>query len=208
MKKNTKLKYLPIAAFAAVAVALAGCGGGGGSSPVTSVPADTTVALADLMPGTVAPGTIITITPEQLAEIGPALAGLDVPADGYAPGDTVTIPGIGVLTCAGDVNCTIIVAADSITTVGTIEIAEIMMGGDPTEPATQVALTAAEEALVAAMEALEALEALEADEAATPAQIATAEAAVLTAEEALADSTNRSRRLCCYNAGGHCGSRC
>ena len=34
---NTKLKYLPIAAFAAIALTLAGCGGGGGGGgPVTS----------------------------------------------------------------------------------------------------------------------------------------------------------------------------
>ena len=39
MKMNTKLKYLPIAAFAAIALTLAGCGGGGGGgddAPVTS----------------------------------------------------------------------------------------------------------------------------------------------------------------------------
>ena len=41
MKMNTKLKYLPIAAFAAIALTLAGCGGGGGGgSPVTSVVED------------------------------------------------------------------------------------------------------------------------------------------------------------------------
>ena len=33
MKMNTKLKYLPIAAFAAIALTLAGCGGGGGRQP-------------------------------------------------------------------------------------------------------------------------------------------------------------------------------
>ena len=36
MKMNTKLKYLPIAAFAAIALTLAGCGGGGGGAAVTS----------------------------------------------------------------------------------------------------------------------------------------------------------------------------
>ena len=36
MKMNTKLKYLPIAAFAAIALTLAGCGGGGGGGAVTS----------------------------------------------------------------------------------------------------------------------------------------------------------------------------
>ena len=39
MEMNTKLKYLPIAAFAAIALTLAGCGGGGGGgddAPVTS----------------------------------------------------------------------------------------------------------------------------------------------------------------------------
>ena len=140
MKKNTKLKYLPIAAFAAVAVALAGCGGGGGSSPVTSdtdpmAPMAPTVALADLPGTTVAPGTIITVTPEELAAIVLAVADIDVPDDGYPPGDMVTIPGIGVLTCTGDDNCSVEVAADgTITTVGTIEVAGTMMGGDPTTP--------------------------------------------------------------------------
>ena len=38
MTMNTKLKYLPIAAFAAIALTLAGCGGGGGGSPVASMP--------------------------------------------------------------------------------------------------------------------------------------------------------------------------
>ena len=37
MKMNTKLKYLPIAAFAAVAIALAGCGGGGEKAPVATM---------------------------------------------------------------------------------------------------------------------------------------------------------------------------
>ena len=38
MKMNTKLKYLPIAAFSAIALTLAGCGGGGDDDPpVTSM---------------------------------------------------------------------------------------------------------------------------------------------------------------------------
>ena len=37
MKMNTKLKYLPIAAFSAIALTLAGCGGGGDDPPVTSM---------------------------------------------------------------------------------------------------------------------------------------------------------------------------
>ena len=186
MKKNTKLKYLPIAAFAAVAVALAGCGGGG-SSPVTSAPADTpTIAVADLgADGTIEAGTYqLTGTPEELLALAAAIAGIDEPPEGgYAPGETVTIPGFADLTCTGDVNCTVMVADDgTVTTTGTIMTAALGEGpGTEPMPTTQVALTAAEEALAAAKEAVTALEA---DEDATPAQIATAEAAVLTAEEA------------------------
>ena len=193
MKTNTKLKYLPIAAFAAVAVALAGCGGGG-SSPVTSAPADTpTIAVADLgADGTIEAGTYqLTGTPEELLALAAAIAGIDEPPEGgYAPGETVTIPGFADLTCTGDVNCTVMVAEDgTVMTTGTIMTAALGEGpGTEPMPTTQVALTAAEEAVAAAKEALEALEALEGDEAATPAQIATAEAAVLTAEEALADA--------------------
>ena len=189
MKTNTKLKYLPIAAFAAVAVALAGCGGGG-SSPVTSAPADTpTIAVADLgADGTIEAGTYqLTGTPEELLALAAAIAGIDEPPEGgYAPGETVTIPGFADLTCTGDVNCTVMVAEDgTVMTTGTIMTAALGEGpGTEPMPTTQIALTAAEEAVAAAKEALEALEALEGDEAATPAQIATAEAAVLTAEEA------------------------
>ena len=186
MKTNTKLKYLPIAAFAAVAVALAGCGGGG-SSPVTSAPADTpTIAVADLgADGTIEAGTYqLTGTPEELLALAAAIAGIDEPPEGgYAPGETVTIPGFADLTCTGDVNCTVMVAEDgTVMTTGTIMTAALGEGpGTEPMPTTQVALTAAEEALAAAKEAVTALEA---DEDATPAQIATAEAAVLTAEEA------------------------
>ena len=50
MEMNTKLKYLPIAAFAAIALTLAGCGGGGGGGgPVASVvePTDEMVEAAE-----------------------------------------------------------------------------------------------------------------------------------------------------------------
>ena len=145
MKTNTKLKYLPIAAFAAVAVALAGCGGGG-SAPVTSAPADApTIAVAALgADGTIEAGTYeLTGTPAELAALAAAIAGIEVPADGYAPGQTVTIPGIGDLTCTGDVNCIVMVADDgTVTTTGTIMTAALGEGpGTEPMPATQVALT-------------------------------------------------------------------
>ena len=61
MKMNTKLKYLPIAAFAAVAVALAGCGGGGGGEPATSMmddmPDAETSSLADALTALAVAGT-------------------------------------------------------------------------------------------------------------------------------------------------------
>ena len=164
MTISSKLKYLPIAAFAAVAVALAGCGGGG-SSPVTSVPADTpTIAVAALgADGTIEAGTYqLTGTQEELIALAAAVDGIDEPPEGgYAPGVMVTIPGIGVLTCTGDVNCTVMVDGTTVTTTGTImTAAETMMGGDPTdpiEPDTAADLAAAEAAVVAAQADVDAL---------------------------------------------------
>ena len=164
MTTNTKLKYLPIAALAAVAIALAGCGGGGGGgSPVVSAPPAEapTVAVADLTPGTtVEPGTQVTGATDELSALAAAVADIEVPAEGYAPGETVSIPGICDLTCTGDVNCSVMVAEDgAITTVGTIEISETMVGGDPTTPVdpTTPAPPTAAETLADARAALEAL---------------------------------------------------
>ena len=191
MKMNTKLKHLPIAALATVGLTLAGCGGGGGMAEMADMDATDamTVALADLPGKTVAPGTIITVTPEELEAIVAAVADIDVPADGYAPGDMVTIPGIGVLTCTGDDNCSVEVAADgTITTVGTIEVAETMMGGDPTTPVDPMTpvdppaptpteqLAVAEQAVAHAQAAVDGLSA-----SSTPAEIAAANSALAAA---------------------------
>ena len=158
----SKLKYLPIAAFAAVGVALAGCGGGSDDPPVSTVPTGEAppVAVADLgADGTIEAGTYqLTGTPEELAALLLAVADIEVPAEGYAPGETVSIPGIGDLTCTGDENCSVEVADDgTVTTTGTIMTAAVGEGdGMAPEPVLnelQTAQAAAAAAATAAMTA-------------------------------------------------------
>ena len=118
MKKNTKLKYLPIAAFAAVAVALAGCGGGGGS-PVTSD--DTAMAGPMIVGATVPSGTMITLP-----------AGVDI-QDGTIRadmGDTVTVDDIGAFMCVSAGGCSVDLTDGVITTTGDITVVSL----DVTDP--------------------------------------------------------------------------
>ena len=65
MKMNAKLKYLPIAAVAAVALSLAGCGGGGDDGPVA-----TTMPEA---PAVVDPDAPAVVDPDAPAVVDPAL---------------------------------------------------------------------------------------------------------------------------------------
>ena len=142
MKMKTKLKHLPIAAFAATALALAGCGGGG-SDPTMSMmddtPAPVQLTLAALLAGDEVEAGTYTFSAEDLAVLVAAGIGdIEPPADGYAPGDMLSIAGV-VLTCSGDVNCSVTVNDDgSITTMGTIMTAMAMVAPpDPTPtPAT------------------------------------------------------------------------
>ena len=185
MKMNTKLNYLPIAAFAAVAVALAGCGGGSDDPPVVTAPPveASTVAVADLgADGTIEAGTHqLTGTPEELAALLLAVAGIEVPADGYPQGETVTIPGFGDLTCTSEENCTVVVAEDgTVTTTGTIMTAAVGEGMAP-EPVLTELQTAQAAAAAAAKAAMTA--AGNADTAATGAETARADAATLQTGE-------------------------
>ena len=66
MKMYTNLKYLPIAAFAAVALSLAGCGGGD-DDPVVSTPAMDDNGTATDGDGTTTPDPTAGPTDEQVA---------------------------------------------------------------------------------------------------------------------------------------------
>ena len=131
---NSKLKYLPIAAFAAVALALAGCGGGGGSSPVTSddttmAPDDTTMAGPMIAGATVPSGTTITLP-----------AGVDI-QDGTLRADmdeTITVEDIGTFTCVSADGCSVDLTDGVITTTGDITVVSL----DVTDPGILAQLAA------------------------------------------------------------------
>ena len=81
MKMNTKLKYLPIAAFAAVALSLAGCGGGGDDDPVTSMMPEPEAPVVDPEAPADTTQDLLTAADEALVEAMAAVDALEADED-------------------------------------------------------------------------------------------------------------------------------
>ena len=191
-------KMVAAASALGLVVALSACGGGGGGSDTSMMmPSNPALSFAGLVASTeqteISAGTYdLTGLP---ASVIAEAAAITPPADGYAPGDRITLGALD-LTCGGTDNCTVMVTLEgdvvTVVTTGTIvarpaivriaaELAEANADYQTAVMDAEAAAIAAEAAKVAALEAA----AMEAETAKQAALDAAAMAAETAKQEAL-----------------------
>ena len=144
MTMNTKLKYLPIAAFAAVALSLSGCGSNGDDSPVASPgdPPTTPTTMPEPTPVAVMIPNAMYLDADNMPKAGTVM---------LSAGASYTSGGVMFSCPAGEDACEVTVAADgSVTSTGGVATASLT--DDAVTQVAQAKKAAQDEADRAALE--------------------------------------------------------